>query len=91
MIQRTLFDAGSKRKEPELTRVTSKIGKLVLDFRQQKGTAAKWHSTELHDFIRCRAPVAPASCDRILRELRRDGFLDYRVVNRSQALYQFKE
>jgi hypothetical protein len=43
---------------------------------------------ELHDYIRKNARVAPASPDRVLRQLRKQGVIDYRVVSRSASQYE---
>jgi hypothetical protein len=43
---------------------------------------------ELMHFVARHEPVAPASTDRILRDLRARGLLDYRVTNRRLSLYE---
>lgn len=68
-------------------RVFSRIAPLIMEFR---GTCEVFHAEELRNFVRKRVPeTAPGSPDRILRELRLRGWLDYQVVNRHQSLYQF--
>ena len=74
----------------ELARVTSKIGLLVLTYlhlvRRHGGT---FHAKDLHDFD---GPgVAPASADRILRDLRKRGVIDYEVINRRASFYRVLE
>jgi hypothetical protein len=69
-----------------LDRVTSAIGHLVLKFVHERGVNGTFHAQDLHEFVG--DGVAPASADRILRHLRRDGFFDYEVVNRRASFYR---
>ncbi|MER8385227.1 hypothetical protein NKH14_06845 [Mesorhizobium sp. M1380] len=72
----------------ERTRVHSKIAPVIMDFaRNNVGQA--FHVDQLRLFVLQHADVAPDSPGRILRELRREGKLDYAVINRRQSLYQF--
>jgi hypothetical protein len=50
----------------------------------------EFHIEELQRYVhdRVQGYVAPASPDRILRDLRQKGVLDYEVVSRSQSLYK---
>ena len=73
-----------------LERVKSNIGELVTKF-----VVDRWHqnapyftSDDLRQYIACRVTSAPASPDRILRYLRRQGKFDYQVVNRRASEYQ---
>jgi hypothetical protein len=43
---------------------------------------------ELHEFVRANSEIAPASPDRILRELRLKGRIGYEVVNRRESRYR---
>jgi hypothetical protein len=43
---------------------------------------------ELAEFVASAVQVAPDSPGRILRQLRRAGRVDYRIVNRAQSLYE---
>src|SRR5262249_9941550 len=72
--------------EIELARVTGKIGRAVQTFVRKCGIGGFFHAQELHDFVG--RSVAPASADRILRELRKQGWFDYDVINRRSSLYQ---
>ena len=74
----------------ELSRVQANIGDLVERFvldRWQRGQL-RFHIQDLHDYIAARTLIAPASPDRILRQLRLEGKFDYKVVNRSDSCYQ---
>ncbi len=70
----------------ELQRVTIRIGKAILEFWVRAGD---FYAFELQAYIlhRC-GNVAPASADRVLRELRKQGRLNYVVLNRRKSLYR---
>ena len=71
-----------------LDRVRYRIAQLVLEFRDRQG-GRPFHADDLRNFVIKEARVAPASADRILRDLRQRGVFDYVVLNRRQSLYQF--
>jgi hypothetical protein len=74
----------------ELSRVQANIGELVERFvldRWQAGQP-RFHIQDLHDYIATRTQIAPASPDRILRQLRLEGKFDYKVVSRSDSCYE---
>ena len=85
MNQGRLFD-----NRQHLERVKSRIGLLVLEFCRKHRT---FRMENLRNFISSETSghVAPASPDRILRQLRREGFLDYRVLSRKESLYRVEE
>ena len=74
----------------ELSRVQANIGELVetfvLDRRQTR--RPRFYIQDLHDYIAARTQIAPASPDRILRQLRLEGKFDYTVVSRSESCYE---
>lgn len=72
--------------KPHLDRVRGKIGPAVLSFLRQRGIGGAFHATELHSFVG--SSVAPASADRVLRDLRRNGACDYEIVNRRASFYR---
>ena len=81
----------------ERARVRSRIGKLILEFcweLQARPSMSshndEFHMEELRRWVeeRVGGKIAPDSPGRVLRELRRKGFINYRVVNRSRSLYQ---
>jgi len=95
MTQRMLFNEPEKTKKPkqdaELERVSNNIRDLIMDFHDKIGIRVDWHMEQLHKFVRAKSPVAPASCDRVLRMMRGGNELNYEVRDRSQSLYQFIE
>lgn len=76
----------------ERNRVRTKIEDIILSFYTHRMRTAHrgFHMTDLHEHVATAVAVAPASTDRILRMLRRDGKLDYTVVNRRRSLYRFE-
>lgn len=85
----SLFDQRVEQRG-NLERVTARVGALIVSFvavalvGQQNFTA-----DQLRRFVLFHEPAtAPASPDRILRQLRQQGRLNYRVVNRRQSLYE---
>ena len=79
----------------ELDRVKSRLARPIVEWckfclRRRDG---RFQSEELYHYIDCkvRPRPAPGSADRILRELRRQGLIDYRVVNRRASLYEVLE
>lgn len=77
--------------QPEhLARVKHKIGILVLAFLDDRVRSGRpeFVISELHEWIRERAAVAPASPDRILRALRAEGRCHYDVIDRRASRYR---
>lgn len=74
----------------ELSRVQANIGNLVETFVRDRWQTAqpRFYIQDLHDYIAARTQIAPASPDRILRQLRLEGKFDYKVVNRSDSCYE---
>jgi|SRR5215472_4214026 len=76
--------------EEGLRRVKSLITPAIMEFRKLHGTYGYFHAEDLRRYVIDRHPhIAPASADRILRQLRSEHTLHYQVVNRRQSLYQF--
>ena len=69
-----------------LGRVRSKIGAAIMAFCRERST---FHADDLHAHVNatCGA-TAPASADRVLRDLRQDGQLDYVVEDRRRSAYR---
>ncbi|HET7239344.1 MAG TPA: hypothetical protein VFI76_09965 [Terrimicrobiaceae bacterium] len=75
----------------ERGRVFSNIAPIIMDFHHEHIDGSPFHADELREYVLDRTPmVAPSSPDRILRELRLVGRLNYVVLNRRQSLYQFR-
>jgi hypothetical protein len=73
--------------EEHLRRVRSKIARAVLEFCDAH---TEFHAAQLRAYVVAQELVAPASPDRILRDLRQKGFLDYEVIDRRASLYRVK-
>lgn len=72
----------------QIQRVRSNIGKLIVGFFEERGIGAQFHADDLRKHVTGDATTAPASSDRIMRDLRKSGFINYEVVNRSKSLYR---
>lgn len=68
----------------ELARVEKGIALHVLAFCRGRET---FHADELRAYVQERTGRAPASPDRILRQLRSRGLVSYRVADRARSLY----
>ncbi len=78
--------------QPEnLDRVYSRIARHIMAFRVERG-GDLFQAEDLRQYVLDLDPsIAPGSPDRILREMRLKGVLNYTVVNRRASLYQFKD
>lgn len=74
---------------PHLARVTSRIKAAIIAFTARK-TLFRADQLRAYVALRC-GTTAPASADRILRNLRQRGRLNYVVVNRRESLYRIVE
>lgn len=74
----------------ERGRVYGKIAPLIMAYYNAHVGKA-FHAEDLRQYVLLFAPgdVAPSSPDRILRELRLEGKLNYVVINRRSSLYLF--
>jgi len=71
-------------------RVFSRIAPIIMDFYGNHAGEA-FHAEDLRRHVLWLDPgIAPDSPGRILRELRLRGWLNYVVINRRQAPYQFR-
>lgn len=71
----------------ELTRVTSRIGTAIHAFCTAR-VGKTFTAAELREHVATACgTTAPASADRVLRQLRKQGVVAYRVVNRSASTY----
>ena len=95
--QQDLFSwAQSRAQSPEthaqsLHRVRKKIGWIICEFcaRRKADGCPEFHAEELLAAVRAvLSDVAPDSPSRILRDLRRQGLVNYVLVNRRQSLYR---
>jgi hypothetical protein len=76
----------SGQQEEHLERVSSRIERSIIRFCEANPT---FHADDLRKFVvRETGITAPASADRILRNLRQRGVVNYVVVNRRESLYR---
>jgi hypothetical protein len=69
-----------------LERVRSRIGRAIVAFCRER---KRFHADELRAAVaEATGIAAPASADRILRDLRQRGVINYRVINRHESLYE---
>lgn len=94
LAQPDLFSAPPPRRKPlaeiqteEKQRVSDRIaGAIVAFWLAREG---EFHVEELRAYVeRVVGKTAPASADRILRDLRQRKVINYVVVSRSQSLYR---
>jgi hypothetical protein len=70
-----------------LESVSSRIGAAILDFMRLHDGLNFFADDLRRHVIAQVGTVAPGSADRILRDLRQKGLIEYEVVNRAQSLY----
>jgi hypothetical protein len=75
----------------ELERVSVRIAGALIHFcRMRRGQT--FYADELRQYVmRNVGSIAPASADRILRDLRQRGVVNYEVISRSKSLYLVKD
>jgi hypothetical protein len=89
-VTRDPSDLDLTQHAPNLERVKGSIAPLVLEFarsRLELGCPV-FRIADLQHYVEGRARAAPASPDRVLRALRREGRLSYEVLSRPQSLYR---
>jgi hypothetical protein len=76
-----------------IRRVKGRIGDLVLGFCEGRLAAGRpeFRMAELQAHVADVTRAAPASPDRILRLLRREGRIYYEVIDRAGSLYRLKQ
>jgi hypothetical protein len=72
--------------ERQIERVTARIGMTVLAFVRSIGVGGTFHAEDLRAYVNANASGAPGSPDRILRDLRCKGLVDY-TVERKDSRY----
>jgi hypothetical protein len=76
-----------------LDRVSRRISWAILQFyqRSKDERQPRFYAGDLREFVVSVAghALAPASPDRVLRDLRKKHLLDYKVISRSQSKYEF--
>ena len=79
-------------KDENLTRVSGRIAGLVFEFVTKRlEPVTHFRAEELRQYVEmflANRHIAPGSVDRVLRDLRKRGVLNYRVVSRRDSLYE---
>jgi len=74
--------------QENLDRVCVRIGRSVKKFCAER-VGEIFFADDLRRYVKAEVgEVAPGSPDRILRDLRQKGELDYRVVSRAESVYE---
>lgn len=73
--------------QQNLDRVRSQIARHIVKFLEQH---REFHGDELRRHVEANVDgyIAPASPDRILRDLRQKNVVNYEVANRAKSLYR---
>ena len=71
----------------ELARVSGRVAESVIAFCQLR-LGQTFFVSELASYVMARCGGAPASADRVLRQLRAQGYIDAPCVDRSSSLYR---
>ena len=78
-----------EEQDEQIERVEGRIGSSVKSFIQDRfEDGRQFFIGELIEYVGKATQSAPTSPDRMLRKLRKEGFCNYRVVNRSKSLYE---
>lgn len=82
----SLFD----EQQAQITRVTGALASAILRFCRARLTTGRseFYANELREYVQGSQDSAPASADRVLRALRRQGVIEYTVVSRADSLYK---
>lgn len=82
------MNAPFESNEPYLLTVAARIGDAIYLFCKGK-VGTHFYAEELRHFVaKTTGAGAPASADRILRQMRQKNIIGYTVVNRSKSLYK---
>lgn len=85
------YEGEPSEQQRNLERVTERIGRAVKGFCEALKTkdSKQFHAEDLRNFVRAHCGhTAPGSADRILRHLRQEGLVHYKVVSRKGSLYE---
>ncbi len=75
----------------QLERVSDRIAEVVHKFCALRfGGSKRFHMEDLTKYVAGFVQAAPDSAGRILRQLRRQRRVSYRVVNRAASLYEIE-
>lgn len=78
------------QQQQELDRVTKSVGAEIIAFFQNRLTRGRpeFRAHELRTWVYSVVTCAPASPDRVLRNLRQQGKVSYELVSRPLSLYR---
>lgn len=77
----------SSSNDAYLAAVSSRIGSAILDFCQDR-VGQEFHADDLRHYVTQKVGIcAPGSADRVLRDMRQRGAVDYVCISRSESLY----
>ncbi len=77
--------------EKQLARVKGSIADVIVEFFRVRRVGDRFFASDLHKFVGERAQIAPASADRVMRDLRKGGQVNYCVISRSRSEYRVEE
>ena len=84
MVSQDAFNFDGQQEN--LERVSSRIGWAIVQFCREH---PRFHADELRKAVERETGIAaPASADRILRDLRQKGVIAYTVLSRRESLYE---
>lgn len=77
--------------EPYLRDVSERLAPTILEFCREH-VGKQFFADDLRKYVRHKVgSCAPGSADRVLRDLRQRGELEYSVVNRRKSLYYMEK
>lgn len=75
----------------QMAHVMGRVAKLVMAFARRKKRPYDFNAKDLQVYCEERTGehhIAPGTADRVLRQLRKDGRLNYVVLDRTKSLYR---
>jgi len=72
----------------QLQRVRGSTAWAISEFFTGLQAGQEFHADDLRRYVAERVSVAPASPDRVMRDMRKRGEIDYTVVSRSDSRYR---
>lgn len=73
----------------QLGRAKSRISTAIIEFFGARERGTQFCGDELREFVAKQiGPIAPGSPDRVMRDLRADKLINYRLINRRKSLYE---
>ena len=82
-----VFDLHETSQAKELLRVSDRLRDAIYLFFDSHQVGEEFYAENLRKFVSDRVQVAPGSADRVMRDMRKRGLINYSVVSRSKSLY----